>query len=230
MQDKHVLITGGSGGLGCAVTKLALERGAHVVVPIFHERETERLRKVLGGDHDRLSLPEADLSDEGQVSGIISAMPRTDVLIHLVGGFTMGPTHEQSLEQWRAHHDLTLTTTFLCCKHALGRMRTQGYGRIVTIGSKAAKTPMAKMAAYSAAKAGVVALTTVIAEETKGTDVTANCVLPSVIDTPANRDAMGDADAHKWVTPESLAEVICYLASSAARDIRGAAVPVYGSM
>jgi NAD(P)-dependent dehydrogenase (short-subunit alcohol dehydrogenase family) len=157
-------------------------------------------------------------------------MPKLDALIHLVGGFMMGPTEQVSLDAWRDHLDLCLTTTFLCCKHALPRMREAGYGRIVTVGSKAALEPMDQMAPYSAAKAGVVALTRVIAAETKGTAITANCVLPSIIDTPANRKAMGDADADKWVKPESLAQTICHLASEAAGDVRGAAIPVYGSV
>jgi NAD(P)-dependent dehydrogenase (short-subunit alcohol dehydrogenase family) len=230
MKDRFVLITGGSGGLGIAVTKLALDRGAKVVVPYFKEQELDGLKQHLGGHPDALTLVAANLTNEQEVHKVVADMKRIDALIHLVGGFVMGPTHEVALDEWRAHHELTLTTTFLCCKHALGRMREAGYGRIVTIGSKAAVEPMAQMAAYSAAKSGVVALTRVIAAETKGTDVTANCVLPSVIDTPANRAAMGDTDADKWVTPASLAETICHLASEAARDIRGAAVPIYGSI
>jgi len=228
MKDRHLLITGGTGGLGVAVTREALARGAVVTVPYHHEGELSRLDDLQ--EEERLSFVAADLSKESEVERVIGDMPALDALVHLVGGFAMGPTHAVTLEAWRAHHDLTLTTTFLCCKHALGRMRESGYGRIVTIGSKAVEVPMGQMAAYSAAKAGVVALTRVIAEEHKGTNVTANCVLPSVIDTPANREAMGDDDADKWVTPASLAEAILFLASEAAGDLRGAAVPVYGGM
>jgi NAD(P)-dependent dehydrogenase (short-subunit alcohol dehydrogenase family) len=230
MKQRHVLITGGAGGLGMAVTKLALERGAQVTVPFVDDAERTRLEAHLGGRPSALTTTPADVSDESVVEKLILGMPRIDALIHLVGGFTMGPTHEIELDAWRAHHDLCLTTTFLCCKHALLRMREAGYGRIVTVGSKAAVEPMAEMAAYSAAKAGVVALTRVIAAETKGTGITANCVLPSVINTAANRAAMGDMDAHKWVSPTSLAETIMYLASAAAADVRGAAVPIYGDV
>lgn len=230
MKNRHVLITGGSGALGAAVTKLALARGAHVVVPYLHEHELERLGSHLGGTPAELTLTRADLTDEAAVREVVAGMPRVDALIHLVGGFMMGPTHEVGLDAFRDHLELCLTTTFLCCKHALGRMREAGYGRIVTIGSRAAREPMAETAAYSAAKSGVVALTNVIAAETKGTGVTANSVLPSIIDTPQNRAAMGDAGAEAWVTPESLAETIVFLASEAARDLRGAAIPVYGSV
>lgn len=230
MKNRHILITGGSGGLGVAVTKLALDRGARVVVPCLHEHELEGLTSHLGGTPAELTLTRADLTDEAAVQKVVADMPRVDALIHLVGGFMMGATHDVALDAWRAHLELCLTTTFLCCKHALRRMRDDGYGRIVTIGSRAAREPMAQTAAYSAAKSGVVALTNVIAAETKGTSITANSVLPSIIDTPANRAAMGDADAASWVTPESLAETICYLASESARDLRGAAIPVYGSV
>lgn len=109
-------------------------------------------------------------------------------------------------------------------------MLEHGYGRIVTVGSWAAVEPAGQLAAYCASKAGVVALTKAIADETKGTNITANVVLPSVIDTPANRAAMGEENANQWVKPESLAQVICFLASEAAKDVRGAAVPVYGNI
>jgi NAD(P)-dependent dehydrogenase (short-subunit alcohol dehydrogenase family) len=103
-------------------------------------------------------------------------------------------------------------------------------GRIVTVGSRGAVQPGAQLAAYCASKAGVVALTQAIAAETKGTNITANTVLPSTIDTPANRAAMGAENADQWVSPESLAGVICFLASEAAGDLRGAAIPVYGDL
>lgn len=142
----------------------------------------------------------------------------------------MGKTHEYSYEQWKKDFDLNLNTTFLVCKHSLRKMLEHGYGRIVTVGSRGAVQPGGQLAAYCASKAGVLALTQAIADETKGTNITANTVLPSVIDTPANRQAMGTQEADKWVKPESLAPVICFLASEAAKDMRGAAVPVYGSI
>jgi NAD(P)-dependent dehydrogenase (short-subunit alcohol dehydrogenase family) len=230
MKDRHVLITGGTGGLGVTVTREALARGARVTVPYFHEKECARLDDVEGDAKKRLTLVAGDLTEESEVEKVVAGMDRLDALVHLVGGFTMGATEEVTLEGWRSFHDMALTSTFLCCKHALRRMKEAGYGRIVTIGSKAVDVPMAQMATYSSAKAGVVALTRVIAEECKGTNITANCVLPSIIDTEANRAAMGDDEAHKWVTPASLAEPILFLASEAAGDIRGAAVPVYGDV
>ncbi|BAZ06240.1 3-oxoacyl-ACP reductase FabG [Calothrix sp. NIES-3974] len=231
MKNQHVLLTGGVGGLGLGVTPAVLEKGGHITIPYVNYQQVERLKGYVNpADFARIRFVTANLSDEVVVARLIDEMPRVDVLIHLVGGFSMGKTDSYSFDAWKADFELNLHTTFLCCKHALRRMRETGYGRIVTVGSRGAVEPVGQLAAYCAAKAGVVALTKAIADETKGTNITANVVLPSVIDTPANREAMGSADADKWVKPQSLAEVICFLASPAAGDIRGAAIPVYGSV
>jgi NAD(P)-dependent dehydrogenase (short-subunit alcohol dehydrogenase family) len=148
--------------------------------------------------------------------------------MHLAGGFAMAATESVALDDWNAMMTLNLTSTFLMCKHAIGPMRAAGYGRIVTVGARTALEPTADAAAYAASKAGVVALTHVVAAELRGIDATANCVLPSLIDTAANRAALPKADHTKWVSPESLAGVICFLGSHAAGDLRGAAIPVYG--
>lgn len=230
MKGKHVLLTGGTGGLGLGVTPTVLSQGAVVTIPYHSAQEVDRLKGILSpADFSRIRFVSTDLTNEAAVQQLVDGMERVDALIHLVGGFSMGKTHEYSLQQWQRDFDLNLTTTFLVCKHSLRRMLEQGYGRIVTVGSRGAVQPGGQLAAYSASKAGVVALTQAIADETKGTNITANTVLPSIIDTPANRAAMGAENADLWVKPESLAQVICFLASEAAKDLRGAAVPVYGS-
>jgi len=231
LQGKQVLLTGGTGGLGLGVTPTLLAQGASLTIPYHNPREVERLKGFLSpADLSRIQFVAADLLDESTVVRLVDGMGQVDALVHLVGGFNMGNTHEYSLEQWRKDLDVNLTTTFLVCKHSLRKMRERGYGRIVTTGSRGAVEPGAQLASYSASKAGVVALTKAIAQETKGTNITANVVLPSVIDTPTNRAAMGSENADSWVKPESLAQVICFLASEAAKDVRGAAVPVYGSI
>jgi NAD(P)-dependent dehydrogenase (short-subunit alcohol dehydrogenase family) len=231
MEGQQVLLAGGSGGLGVGVTPTLLYRGAEVTIPYHNPQEVDRLKGFLPPvDLARIRFVYADLRQEASVEQLVNTMGRVDVLIQLVGGFSMGKTHEYSYEQWQRDLELNLNITFLLCKHSLARMLQHGYGRIVTIGSRGAVEPGAQLAAYCASKAGVVALTRSIAEETKGTDITANVVLPSIIDTPANRAAMGSDQADRWVKPESLAEVICFLASEAARDVRGAVVPVYGSI
>ncbi len=229
MKDQQVLLTGGTGGLGLGVTPVVLNRGARVTIPYCQGKEVERLQeKLTASDLAKVNFVQADLSTESVVSKLIDSLGRVDILIHLVGGFSMGPTHEFSFADWQHSLNLNLNTTFLVCKHSLKLMRQHGYGRIVTVGSRGALQPEGQLAAYCTAKAGVVALTKAIAAETKDLDITANVVLPSVIDTPGNREAMGDAQAEQWVKPESIAEVICFLASEAAKDVSGAAVPVYG--
>lgn len=231
MQGKRVLLTGGTGGLGIGVTPAVLAQGAEVTIPYYSNQEVERLKGILSpDDFAGIQFIPANLTDEGSVENVINRMGRVDALIHLVGGFAMGKTHEYSFADWKRDFDLNLSTTFLVCKHSLKKMLEHGYGRIVTVGSRGAVEPAGQLAAYCASKAGVVALTKAIADETKGTNITANVVLPSVIDTPSNRQAMGEDNADKWVKPESLAQVICFLASEAAKDVRGAAIPVYGSI
>lgn len=230
MRDRQILITGGTGGLGSGVTSLALQKGANLTLPYVHGKDVDRLKAQMpDADWSRVKFVSADLTDEASVISLIESHDRLDATIHLVGGFAMGATTDYSYADWKKDIELNLHTTFLVCKHSLRKMLKQDYGRIVTIGSRGAEQPAGQLAAYCASKAGVVALTKAIADEAKGTGVTANVVLPSVIDTPANREAMGDADAKNWVKPTSLGEVICFLASEASQDIRGAAVPVYGN-
>jgi NAD(P)-dependent dehydrogenase (short-subunit alcohol dehydrogenase family) len=230
MRDQHVLCTGGSGALGSRVTTALVRRGARVTVPVFQRSEGDRLRADLGPLASHVVLVEADLRDEAAVAALVDGMPKLGALVHLVGGFAMGPTAGFTLEQFREQVDLNLTITFLVVKHALRRMQSTGSGRIVTVASRSALEPKGETAVYSACKAAVLAFTKAVADETRGTNITANCVLPSIIDTPANRAAMGDADASKWVRPERLAETIAFLASEEAGDLRGSALTVYAGV
>lgn len=230
MKGKRVLLTGGTGGLGLGVTPLVLAQGADVTIPYTNPNHIERLKSILPpADFARIRFALVNLSDESAVERLINDMGKVDVLIHLVGGFSMGKTHEYSYQDWKQDFDLNLNTTFLVCKYSLAKMLQYDYGRIVTVASRGAIQPVGLLAAYCASKAGVVALTQAIADETKDTNITANVVLPSIIDTSTNRQAMGAENASQWVKPESLGEVICFLASEGAKDIRGAAIPVYGN-
>lgn len=231
MRNRQVLITGATGGLGPAVVRAALEREATVTVSYRSESGRTRLRSELGSElFDRLTLIEADLANEAAVEQLIASMPRVDALLHLAGGFASKRTDETTLAEWTKQFEINLTPAFLACKHALPQMRSNHYGRIVLVSSRAAIHPFAGSAAYSASKAGVIALAKAIAEETKGMDVTANCVLPGVIDTAANRSAMKKDGSLSWVEPSSLASVICFLGSAAARDVRGATLEAYGNL
>jgi NAD(P)-dependent dehydrogenase (short-subunit alcohol dehydrogenase family) len=230
MINQSIIITGGTGGLGSAVTEAFLELGANITLPFTNSRGWEQLRDRLGTQQfSKLNTVQADVSDSERVAKIVSAMERVDALVHLVGGFAMGDTADFSDEDWHHQININLTTTFTMVRAVLPKMQTQNYGRIITISSRAAEQPAGKMAAYSATKAAVLAFTRAVADEFRDTDITANTVLPGTIDTAANRSAMGDEAARLWVKPEAIAKVITFLASPEAGDISGAAIPVYGN-
>jgi NAD(P)-dependent dehydrogenase (short-subunit alcohol dehydrogenase family) len=227
VQDREVLIPGGTGGLGVHVTAAFVRAGARVTVPVFSPTELPALRELLGERFGDVRLVDADLRDEDQVRRVIDDMPKLDALVHLVGGFAMGETQTFGLDALREQLELNVVTAFATIKHGLRRMRELDYGRIVTVASRAAEQPTGGLAAYAAAKAGVLALTRAVADETRGTDITANCVLASVIDTPANRAAMGIEQLHRWVAPANLAQHIVHLAGDDAGTLRGTALRVY---
>lgn len=228
MHDREVLITGAGGGLGLEVTTAALEAGARVTA-LTHGSDAEALEQhITGSQRDKLTLAAGDATDLASVEAVVSAMPRVDVLLHLVGGFGMGPTHTFPADEYGRLVALNMTSTFCVVRTALARMLDTGYGRIVTVASRNALEPGPQTAVYGATKAAVLSFTRAVAEETRDHDITANTVLPSIIDTPANRAAMGSEDAHRWVPCSSLARTIVDLGREAAGDLRGTAVQVYG--
>jgi NAD(P)-dependent dehydrogenase (short-subunit alcohol dehydrogenase family) len=151
------------------------------------------------------------------------------VLVHTVGGFRAGsPLHETPLETFEFMIKLNASTVFITNQAVMPQMLKQGSGKIINVAAAAGLAGRPKMAAYSASKAAVIRLTESTSAEVKAEGINVNCILPGTIDTPQNREAMPNANFAKWVQPESLADVIAFLASDAARDVHGAAVPVYG--
>jgi NAD(P)-dependent dehydrogenase (short-subunit alcohol dehydrogenase family) len=230
----QVLITGGTGALGSAVTRRFLEDGHHVAVTCRHEQETKRLRDGLGPLQARLIAIEADVTDETSVDRAVAdvneQLGTIETLVHLVGAWHGGePVHAHAVDTWRQMMDLNLTSAFLCCRAVLPAMRDANRGRIVLVSSRTAHQGRVGQAAYAIAKEGVAILGEVIAEECRGTKVTANTIAPSVIDTPANRRAMPRADVDAWVSPEDAACIIAFLASEEAGQLRGAWLPAFGS-
>ncbi len=234
MQDKFVLITGATGGLGVAVTQEVLKHSPRqITIPYHGEKSLAELKMRLPNEYQsNCQFIACDLEIEKQVKSLVEQMPQVDVLIHLMGGFDFGKTDEYSFADWQKMFDLNLNSTFLLAKYCLGRMKETGYGRMVAVGTKGILQPAGHLAAYCASKAGVSSLMGAIAEEVKqkDLDITANTVLPSIIDTPKNREAMGSENIWQWVAPESLAQVICFLAGEGAKDIRGANIPVFGKV
>ena len=212
----NVLITGASGALGAAVIQEFLKRGAQVT----------GVGRALPDPKPPIRTLEVDLFDPAQVAALGSDF---DVLVHVLGGFGGGqPVQDTDDATWTGQMQMNLTSAFYAARAVLPGMVERNHGRIIAVGSKAAVDPMPKFTAYAVSKAALVALIRGIAAETKGTGVTANIVLPSTMDTAANRKAMPDADYAKWVKPESVAAAIGWLASPEAADVTGAVVPVYG--
>jgi len=172
---------------------------------------------------------EADLLQPGESERVVKAAAPVDALVHLAGGFGGGkPVAETTDESWDQMMNLNLGAAFAMFRAVLPAMLEAKRGSIVAIASRAAVEPMANLAAYSVSKAALVALVKTIALEVKDSGITANAVMPSVIDTPANRAAMPGVDVSKWVTPESIARLLVWLTSDAARDVSGSAIPIYG--
>lgn len=233
LKEKVAIITGGTGGLGKAVTRAFLDAGANVVVIYHIEAHLHAFLHQLGGSHERLTPLQADVTKEAQIQDAVQQTfdryGRIDILVNLVGGHLGDiPVVHTEETTWDHMMNVNLKSTFLCCKAALMHMLDQEGGKIITVGARAAIRVFPDSAAYAVAKAGVHTLTQVIAEEVRGKNININAVLPSIINTEANRLAMPDADFSKWVTPEDLARVVLFLASDEAKDIHGALIPVYG--
>ena len=228
-MGRSALITGGTGGLGSAVTSAFLDAGWRVVVPVYDEGERERVPQ-----HERLVLEQADLSDAGSAAAVTAIAASNDeaplgAVVNLVGGFgTGGRVHEMPVEDFEAQMRLNLRPTYLVCQAALGPLLAAGGGAIVCVSSRAALRPFAGAAGYVVAKAAVLAFVDVLATEYRNDNVRANAVLPSVIDTPANRRAMPDADFGRWVAPRQIADVVRFLCEDGSAVVSGAHVPVYG--
>jgi NAD(P)-dependent dehydrogenase (short-subunit alcohol dehydrogenase family) len=224
--EGHVaVVTGGTGALGRAVASAFLAAGARVVATTRHA--------VDGGAHDRLSIEAVDLVDETSMLGLADLVRerygRCDILVCCAGGFESGTNvAEAPLALWHRLLELNATSCFLASRAFLPLMLEARRGSIVFVGAKAGLNPFTGGVPYSVSKSTVIALTKALAVEVRDQGVTVNCVLPSVIDTPANRAESPDADVSRWVTPEELAETIVWLSSSAARETSGAVIPVYG--
>ena len=227
-----VLVAGGTGGLGRAVSLAFLDESARVVVTYRSEKEFSALKQSIGAQTSPSGY-QVDVTDEAAVgrlvNDILAAGGRLDVMVNAVGAYAGGTALWQTdpavFERMMA---LNLRSGYVLSKHVVPQMLKQGSGSIVSVSSRAAVDHAAGAAAYAASKAASVALFDSLAADLKGTGVRVNSVLPSVIDTDANRKAMPDADFSKWPKPEDIAKVIIFLCSEDAKLIHGASVPVYG--
>jgi NAD(P)-dependent dehydrogenase (short-subunit alcohol dehydrogenase family) len=223
--DSSVVITGGTGGLGSAVTQTLLAAGWRVVVPYNDERELSRVEA-----HERLELIEADLFDPAAAGAVIArAGSGLRALVNLVGGYeAAGRVHETPIEDFERQFRLNLRSTYLMCHAALPPMLEAGAGSIVCVSTRAVLRPFAGAAGYISSKAAVLAFVDALAAEYTVDGIRSNAILPSVIDTPANRASQPDADFSRWVEPVEIARVIGFLCSEDSAPTSGAHIPVYG--
>jgi NAD(P)-dependent dehydrogenase (short-subunit alcohol dehydrogenase family) len=230
-EGKIVLVAGGTGGLGQAVSVAFLNAGAHVVVPYGAEAKFLRLKSAAGEMASRLDGSQVDVTDEAAVEAlierIVAAHGRLDVLVNTVGAYAGG------MKLWESDGatldkmlTLNLRSGFVLACASAKRMIEKGSGAIVNVAARAAIDHPAGLGAYAASKAAAVALMDSLAADLKGSGVRVNSILPSIIDTEANRKAIPQADYKAWPKPEEIARVILFLASDDARLIHGAAIPV----
>ena len=209
LTKKKIVVTGGAGALGSAVGRVAAANGASVtlldVVPIL--------------DQDYGKTLVCDLLDQASVAQCFQE----------IGGFDMGPTVQETTDEfWESLFDINVKTVRRVLEVAIPILVKRGNGSVINVGAQGAMRGMANMGAYLSSKSVVMRLTESLSEEVKEKGVNVNAVLPSIIDTPRNRSDMPDADFSKWVDPEELADVVCFLGSDNAKAIHGALIPVVG--
>jgi NAD(P)-dependent dehydrogenase (short-subunit alcohol dehydrogenase family) len=223
-----VLVTGGTGALGAAVLSELLQTGYPVTATWVVEAERERAERDLGS-YERLTLVEADVMDEDSVADAVAGVDELGAVVNLVGGYSApGKVHESTVEDFENMLRLNLRPAFLLAQAAMPRLAAAGGGSFVCVSARPALRPFSGAAGYITAKAGVLAFVQALDAEYRGEGVRSNAILPSVIDTPANRRAQPDADHSKWVPPQQIAKVIRFLVSDDSAPTSGAALPVYG--
>lgn len=233
-SGKVVLVAGGTGGLGRSVSLAFLREGATVIVTYRKDAEFAPLKNEAASDASSLEGTQIDVTDEVAVSafvaGIVSQHGKLDVVVNTIGGYAGGiKLWDLQTKVLETMLSLNLRSGFVLARAALPAMLKQGSGSIVNVAAKAAVDHGAGAAAYAASKAAAVALMDSLAADTKGTGIRVNSVLPSIIDTSANRSAMPDSDFSTWPKPEDIANVILFLSSEMAATVHGASIPVYGN-
>jgi NAD(P)-dependent dehydrogenase (short-subunit alcohol dehydrogenase family) len=224
----HVVVTGGTGALGAGVVEALLARGATVHLPM-HEPALPAHAAAWRDNPSVVAVPSVSLDDEAKVSAFYTSLPELWASIHLVGGYAMSKLADTSLADFEKQWRLNTVTCFLACREAVKVMRKSGRGgRIVNVAARPVVQPVGGMVSYVTAKAGVASLTQSLAAELLSENILVNAVLPSLIDTPANRASMPNADHESWPTPAQLAATITFLASEQNALTTGTLVPVFG--
>jgi len=230
-SNKIVLVTGGTGALGRYITKAFLESNATVISSYLNDRETGQTHT--NNKSAVVQLIKANVTNEEDieelVSNILDKYGHIDILVNVVGAYIGGKSVvELEEKEWDMIMTLNLKSAFLISKYVTRQMIYSKSGKIIHVSSRNGLRSMGYDSAYSASKSGLIRLVESLAEETKESNINVNCILPSIIDTQANRQAMPNADFTKWVKPEDLANVVLFLSSDEAKTITGAAIPTFG--
>lgn len=219
LKGKTIIVTGANGALGRAVVESAITGGASVIA----------LDQLFASERDGVRQIVVDLTDAKAVAAAIDPIDAIDGLFNVAGGFAMGPAvHETQTSEWEAMFAMNVTTARNMCAAVVPKMLAAKRGAIVNVGAMSAREGQGNMGAYCVAKSAVMRMTESLSKELRAHGINVNAVLPSIIDTPTNRADMPDANHAKWVDPNDLANVICFLGSDAARAMHGALVPVVG--
>ena len=232
-EGRVVLVAGGTGGLGRAASSAFLDEGAEVAVTYRNQPDWETFKNSVAANALRLQGHEVDVTDEAAVNQLMEKIllkhGRLDAMVNAVGGYAGGlKLWEMETKVFEQMLNLNLRSGYALSRAAVRAMLRQGQGAIVNVAAKAAVDHAAGASAYAASKAAAVAMLDALAADVKGTGVRVNTILPSIIDTEANRKAMPKADFSQWPKPQDIARVILFLCSDDAKVIHGAAIPVYG--
>lgn len=224
-QGQVVIVTGAAGVLGQAVAEHLGELGCRLMLVDLHQPPWD-------GEADAVSIGNVDLTQPEHAQEVVAQtleyFGQVDAVVNIAGGFAFEEQAQSSLETWDSMYAVNVQTAVNLCQAVLPLFQEQQGGIVVNIGAAAATKATAGMGAYTASKSAVLRLTEAIADENKQYGIRANAVLPSILDTPSNRESMPDEDYNAWVSPQSLAGVIAFLLSDAAMDITGAGIPVTG--
>jgi NAD(P)-dependent dehydrogenase (short-subunit alcohol dehydrogenase family) len=227
-HDRHVVVTGGTGALGTAIVGALLAAGATCHVPYLHQAEADRFPHR---SNTRVKLiGDVELTEEAAVARLYDGIPTLWASVHLAGGFAAKPVTETGKRDLMQQIETNLVTCFLCSREAVKAMKRSGGGRVVNVAARPALEWRmgAGMTAYAGSKVAVAAFSVALAEEVAKDGILVNAIAPSIMDTPANRQAMPKADFASWPKVEEVAQTVLFLASPDNKVTRGAVVPVYG--
>ena len=234
-KGKVAFITGGTGAVGRVVAEAFHSEGASLALTYLDERGVAKLPTALKDKTRRVISLKTNLTDEQQVQvafgQAVEKFGTIDFLLNIAGGYmAKTPVADLELKDWDHMMDMNLKSAFLCSREALKVMLKRGTGRIINISALAGLGPSAGRGAYGISKAGVATLTRIVADEVKGTGITANAIAPSLVATEANIQSSPGEDYSKWVKPTEIADLILYLCSDSARSINGAVINMYGGV